>query len=115
MVKLQSDNGIISISGDALTVLAGNAATSCFGVKGMVGRAKEGGAFQLLRKESMSKGVLVTYNNDESVGLEFHIGVDKGVNILTAGKSIISQVRYQLQKDTGITVKNVDVFVDAIM
>ena len=115
MVKLQSDNGIISISGDALTVLAGNAATSCFGVKGMVGRSKEGGPFQLLRRESMSKGVNVIYNGDESISLEFHIGVDKGVNILTAGKSIISQVRYQLQKDTGVDVKAVNVFVDTIM
>ena len=115
MVKLQSDHGVISIAGDALTMLAGNAATNCFGVKGMVGRSKEGGAFQLLRRESMAKGVNVIYNGDESLNLEFHIGVDKNVNILSAGKSIINQVRYQIQKDTGVAVRNINVFVDSII
>ena len=43
MVKITNDSGVISIPNDVLTYLAGDAATSCFGVKGMVACSKEGG------------------------------------------------------------------------
>ena len=55
MVKIEQSNGTISITNEVFTNLAGDAATSCFGVKGMVGRSKDSGPFQLLRRESMSK------------------------------------------------------------
>ena len=47
MVKIKNDSGEISITNDVLTYLAGDAATSCFGVKGMVACTKEGGPWQL--------------------------------------------------------------------
>ena len=59
MVNIINDYGKISITSEVFTYLAGDAATSCFGVKGMAGRSKEGGPLQLLRRESMSKGVEV--------------------------------------------------------
>ena len=115
MVNITNDKGQISITSDVLTYLAGDAATSCFGVKGMAGRSKEGGALQLLRRESMSKGVKVRSNEDGSISLDLHIGVDHGVNICTVGNSIMNEVSYKLKKSTGIPVKSVDVFVDTII
>ena len=91
------------------------AATSCFGVKGMAGRSKDGGPLQLLRRESMSKGVVVHYNDDESISLELHIGVDQGVNIAAVSRSIINEVSYKLKKNTGVPVKAVDVYIDTII
>ena len=67
MVKLDNERGSICISSEVFTWLAGDAATRCFGVKGMAGRAKESGLVQLLRRESMTKGVSVTPNDDGSV------------------------------------------------
>ena len=64
MVNIINGNGKISITDEVFTNLAGDAATSCFGVKGMVTCSKEGGPWQLLRRESMSKGV-VAHNNDD--------------------------------------------------
>ena len=61
MVNIINDYGKISITSEVFTYLAGDAATSCFGVKGMAGRSKEGGPLQLLRRESMSKGVEVKF------------------------------------------------------
>ena len=43
MVKLDNERGSICISSEVFTWLAGDAATRCFGVKGMAGRSKEGG------------------------------------------------------------------------
>ena len=90
MVNIINDYGKISITSEVFTYLAGDAATSCFGVKGMAGRNKEGGPLQLLRRESMSRGVEVKFNDDGSLSLELHIGVDHGVNITAVSRSIMN-------------------------
>ena len=95
MVNIVNDVGKISITSEVLTYLAGDAATSCFGVKGMAGRSKEGGPLQLLRRESMSKGVSTHFNDDDTLSLELHIGVDNGVNIGAVCRSIIKEVSYK--------------------
>ena len=115
MVNIKTDKGHISITSEVFTNLAGDAATSCFGVKGMASRGKEGGAFQLLRRESMSKGVKVYFEEGGSVALELHIGVDVGVNITAVCRSIMKEVSYKLHKATGVPVSRVDVFVDTII
>ena len=115
MVHISNDKGHISITSEVLTYLAGDAATSCFGVKGMAGRSKEGGALQLLRRESMSKGVEVHFHDDGSVSLELHIGVDRGVNMSAVSRSIMNEVSYKLSQSAGVPVRRVDVYIDTII
>ena len=115
MVNISNDIGRICITSDVVSNLAGDAATSCFGVKGMVGRSQGSGPFQLLRRESMSKGVEVHYNDDGSVSLDLHIGVDQGINISAVARSIMNEVRYKLEQSTGVPVKKVDVYIDTII
>ena len=115
MVNITNEKGQISITSEVLTYLAGVAATSCFGVKGMIGRSKEGGALQLLRRESMSKGVTVHNNEDGSITLELHIGVDHGVNMSAVAHSIMSEVSYKLSQSAGVPVRRVDVYIDTII
>ena len=115
MVHISNDKGHISITSEVLTYLAGDAATSCFGVKGMAGRSKEGGALQLLRRESMSKGVEVHFHDDGSISLELHIGVDRGVNMSAVSRSIMNEVSYKLSQSAGVPVRRVDVYIDTII
>ncbi len=115
MVNISNDIGRICITSDVVSNLAGDAATSCFGVKGMVGRSQGSGPFQLLRRESMSKGVEVHYNDDGSISLDLHIGVDQGINISAVARSIMNEVRYKLEQSTGVPVRAVDVYVDTII
>lgn len=72
-MKLQTEKGEITISSDVFTNITGAAATNCYGVKGMAMRSKTDGLVHLLRRESMGKGVKVTYNEDSSVSIELHI------------------------------------------
>lgn len=115
MLNIVNEKGKISITNEVFTNLAGDAATKCFGVKGMAGRSKEGGPLQLLRRESMSKGVEVHFHEDDSISLELHIGVDQGVNISAVSRSIMKEVGYKLSKATGVPVKSVDVYIDTII
>ena len=118
MVKIVNQYGTVSISGEVFTNISGDAATRCFGVKGMVGKAKEGGLIttQLLRRESMSKGVSVSFDDDDStVSIALHIAVDQGVNLAALGKSITDEIRYKVAQSTGVEVKRVDVYVDSLL
>ncbi len=115
MVKLDNERGTICISTDVITWLAGDAATRCFGVKGMAGRSKNDGIAVLLRRESMSKGVSVHFPEEGGVDIELHIVVDHGVNITALGRSIIGEVGYKVRQATGVTVNRVDVYVDSML
>ena len=115
MVKMENDSGVISITSEVFTNLAGDAATRCFGVKGMAGRAKGDGIAVLLRRESMSKGVAVRFPEEGGVDIELHIVVDHGVNISALARSIIGEVSYKVTEATGVPVNRVDVFVDSMV
>ena len=114
MVKVLTDQGEIGISNAVFTTITGAAATNCFGVKGMAYRSMTDGIVHLLRPEAMSKGVKVTYNEDNTVSIELHIIVENGVNIATVCRSIMAEVKYVVSKNTGVEVRNVDVCEDSI-
>ena len=115
MVRLQNERGFINIASEVFTILTGDAATNCFGVKGMTVKSVTDGLVHLLRKESMGKGVHVKYYNDNTISIELHIAVDQGVNIPVVCDSIMDEVRYKVTKGTGVEVKRIDVFVDSII
>ena len=114
MVKIENDLGMISITSEVFTSIAGEAATNCFGVKGMAYRSMTDGLVHLLRREAMSKGVKVTYNEDGTVSIELHIVVENGVNIATVCRSIMSEVKYVVTKNTGVEVREINVCVDSV-
>ena len=111
-MKFQTEKGMIGISSDVFTNLTGAAATNCYGVKGMAIRSTTDGLVHLLRRESMAKGVKVVYNEDGTISLELHIIVENGVNLKAVSRSIMSEVRYNVSRQTGVEVKSVDVYVD---
>ena len=81
----------------------------------MAMRSMSDGLVHLLKRESMGKGILVTFGDDNTVSVEIHIVIDNGVNIPELCRSIIGEVRYKLSSATGIAVKSVDVYVDSMM
>ena len=114
MIRQQNELGEIKVGSNVYTNIAGNAATKCFGVKGMTIRSVSDGIAHLLRRENMSRGVRITEAEDGGVNIDLHLAVEHGVNIATICRSIISEVRYNVEKMTGVDVKNVDIYVDAI-
>ena len=114
MVKIKNEKGDICISASVFTTLVGDAATNCFGVKGMALRSASDGLVHLLKREAMSKGVYITYNEDSSISIELHIIVENGVNIPVICSSITSEVRYKIIQATGVQVKEVNVYVDSV-
>ena len=114
MLKFHSEQGEISVSSAVFSNITGMAATNCFGVKGMAYRSMTDGLVHLLRREAMSKGVNVIYNEDESISIELHIIVENGVNLVAVCRSIINQVRYMVSENTGASIRSIDVCVDSM-
>ena len=106
-MKLVNDNGMIAVSNKVIAAVAGSAAAACFGVRGMTETSVWG--------EQMTKGVCVTPSEDGgSVDLELHIAVGPGVNIMAAGASIIAEVRYHVERQTGFRTGRITVCVDGV-
>ena len=114
MIELKNEKGSVFVSDTALSSITGAAATSCFGVKGMAYRSMTDGIVHLLRREAMSKGVHITPHDEGDISIELHIIVEHGVNIAAVCRSIISQVRYLVNENTGAKIRSVDVCVDSM-
>lgn len=115
MIRQNTEKGAVVIGSNVYTNIAGVAASNCFGVKGMAMRSMTDGLVHLLRKESMSKGVRVHFHEDDTISIDLHIMVDHGVNLSAVGNSIISEVRYVVNKCTGTQVRAVNVYIDSMM
>ncbi|MDP4108552.1 MAG: Asp23/Gls24 family envelope stress response protein [Bacillota bacterium] len=113
-MNIQNENGMINISPDAISSIAGCAAMNCFGVKGMTVRGVADGFVRLLKKDAMNRGVKITETETGELEIELHIAVEHGINITAACNAIINQVRYHVERMTGVKVKNVEIFVDSI-
>ncbi len=115
MIRHDTENGSINVGTSVYTEIVGTAASNCFGVKGMAALSLKDGVYHLLRKESMGKGVKVTFHEDDSISIDLHIIVDNGVNLATVGSSIIKEVSYVVTKCTGTQVRAVNVYIDSMM
>ena len=115
MIRYEKEHGSINVNTNVYTEIVGVAVSNCFGVKGMAARSVSDGVYHLLRKESVSKGVYVHFHEDDTISIDLHIIVDKGVNLNAVGASIISEVRYVVHKCTGTEVRAVNVYVDSMM
>ena len=115
MIHQETEYGKITIESNVYRNIAGLAASNCFGVKGMAARSRTDGLIYLLRKESVNKGVAVSFHDDDTITIDLHIMVDHGVNIPAVSSSIINEVSYKLKKNTGVPVKAVDVYIDTII
>ena len=115
MIRHENENGSVCVTAGVYTDIAGNAASNCFGVKGMAARSVTDGVYHLLRKEAMGKGVRIHFNDDNTISIDLHIMVDNGVNLNAVGEAIISEVSYVVTKCTGTKVRGVNVYIDSVM
>ncbi len=110
---LQTNLGAVLIEESALAKMAGNIATKCYGVVGMVYRSKRDGIVSLLKRDKMGKGISVKMDGD-GISIALHIMVEYGVNIGAVSESIIKNVKYQMAENTGLQIQDVTVHVESV-
>ncbi len=112
-IMINSDLGEISIDNNVIASIAGAVATKCYGVVGMASKSKKDGIVSLLKMENISKGIQVS-TQDNGIIITMSIIVEYGVNINAICDSIINNVRYKLEHNTGLKVNKINVMVESV-
>ena len=111
--KLENEYGVITIDYEVIARIAGYAALDCYGIVGMAAKNVKDGLVQLLKLESLTKGIKMTINENK-INLEFHIIVEYGTNISVIANNIISTVIYKVEEYAGLQVEGINIFVDGV-
>lgn len=112
---LKTNNGLgeIYVSNNVVAEMSGAVAMKCYGIVGMAARNRKDGIVNLLKRESMSKGIGVSVDNSGLV-IDMHVIIEYGMNITSVCKSVVNRVRYTIENNLGIKVNRVDVRVEGI-
>jgi len=113
MLFIDNAWGRIVISNDIIANIVGYAAGRCYGIVGMSFRNPADNLVSLVKKNTLGKGIQITSDAD-GISIAMHVIVNYGYNIKAVCESVVSNVKYLIEKATGIPVKNVDVFVDSM-
>ena len=111
--KTKNDIGTIAIDYEVIARVAGLAAMDSYGVVGMSAKSIRDGISHLLKRESLTKGIII-YRQDEFINIDLHIVVEYGTNISAIAKSLMDAVKYRVEEYVGVRVLNVNIFVDGI-
>ncbi|NLM35724.1 MAG: Asp23/Gls24 family envelope stress response protein [Clostridiales bacterium] len=106
--------GIVKISDDVVSVIAGLAAAEVKGITGM-STGLAGGITQILGgKKNPSKGVKVTVGED-SASIDIVVGVEYGVKIPEIAKVVQDNVKKAVETMTGLKVSAVNIYVQNVI
>ena len=111
--KLENQYGTISIENEVIARIAGLTAIDSYGIVGMAAKNVKDGFVQLLKRESLTKGIRINVNEDK-ISIDLHIIVEYGTNITAIAENIISTVKYKVETVCGIEVEQVNVFVEGV-
>lgn len=110
----ENEFGSITISSSVISAIAGSVATKCYGVVGMAFKNTKDGIVNLLKAGNLSKGIQVSFDENNALIINMHIVVQYGVNINAICESIMHNVKYQVTDITGLQVGSVNVYVESV-
>lgn len=112
-VTMKTERGDIRISNEAIAQIAANAAMECYGVVGMTYKSKKSGIASILKGEHQSKGIEVT-EQEGGVVIDVYVIIQFGTKISVVAENIIEKVKYFVEKQTGVTVKDVQLNIEGV-
>jgi uncharacterized alkaline shock family protein YloU len=111
--KIINEYGAIVIDNEVVLKIAGLAAMDCFGVVGMAAKNVKDGLFQLLKKESLTKGIRM-YIEEDSLIIDLHIIVEYSTNMSAIADTLVSSVKYKVEECTGLKVQLINIYVEGL-
>jgi len=111
--KMNNEYGSITIENEVIARIAGCETMGCYGVVGMAAKNVKDGLVQLLKMESLTKGVRLNMA-EGSLSVDLHIIVEYGTNITAIAESLMSAVKYRVEESAGVPVTAVNIFVEGI-
>ncbi len=112
--KMSNPIGDVVIDTAVIARYAGLSAIECFGIVGMAMLSVKDGFVKLLKKDSLTRGINVTIDEDNMITIDFHVIIAYGVSIKTVSENLIENVKYKVEEYTGIQIKKINIFVDGV-
>lgn len=110
---IENQFGNVRVDNDVVAKYAGAAAVECFGIVGMASINVKDGIVKLLKRESLTHGVNVTFDNDK-LTIDFHVIVAYGVSIKTVADNLVHTVKYKVEEFTGMKIGRINVYVEGV-
>lgn len=111
---INSDNGKVSIDESVVAQVAGLTALDCFGIVGMGIVSVKDGIVKQLRRDNVSKGVNVRFDENGDIVIELHIVVAYGVSIKAVTDNLMQSVKYRVEDFTSFKVSHINVYVEDV-
>ncbi len=106
--------GTVQVDNDVIARVAGSVVITTSGIVGMAMKNLKSGLWETLKKENLTKGVRVTTTADNKIMLTFNVIVAYGTNISSVTSNLIDNVKYQVEKFTGMEVAKIRVVVEGV-
>jgi uncharacterized alkaline shock family protein YloU len=112
--SIDTHMGNIAINQDVIAQYAGSVAVECFGIVGMTVANVRDGLVRILKFDSLSKGINVSFSANHKLILDFHVIVAYGVSIVAVADNLIGNVKYKVEQFTGLEVEKINIFVEGV-
>lgn len=110
--NISNEYGNIFISKETVAKIASLAAMECYGLVGMANKDKKA-IVELLTHSNDTKGIVVNIK-DEGVEIGLYVIIQYGTRISTVADNIIDRVKYYIEKQTGMKVSKVNIYIKGI-
>lgn len=113
MLTISNKFGNVNYSEEALANIVGVSTMECYGVVGMASKNAKDGLWELLKGESLSKGVKIN-NKDNKLNIELYIIVQYGTKISVIANNVIQKIKYNVETYTELKVTSITVNVQGV-
>ena len=110
-----NEYGKVTYADSVIAFIAGQSAAECYGLVGMSQRNLGEGISSIFKSDGgASKGVEVETDGSDVVSIKLYVTVKYGVSLAAVAENVIDKVKYNVENDTGVKVKSVDIVVQGI-
>lgn len=110
--SVENEFGTIRISDEVISKIAGATVVECYGLVGMVSKGSTSFA-DILKRENLSKGVEIHVDGD-SITIGLYVIIQFGTKISVVAENIINNVKYNVEKQTGLKVSKVNLNIEGV-
>ena len=111
---INNKNGSVSFDENVIAQAAGMAALDCFGVVGMKTVSVKDGIVKQLKRDNVSQGISVRFDENGDIVVELHIVVAYGVSIKAVTNNLMQSVKYKVEDFTSLNVACINIFVEDV-
>ena len=113
-LSLQTPQGRVSISREAVAQIVGRTVAECYGVVGTAPAARAPARVRrLLTRARPTLGIAVG-GEGENLTLDLRVVVEHGLNLAEVAATIRSRVGYEVERLTGLRVASIDVHIEDV-